>query len=162
MTITIVPMTQAYARMIPEWRYEGIYSFYNHNEENADAYMDGTHFAALNTSDEFIGYFCFGFEARIPTVEVNVYEDDCLDIGLGLRPDLCGKQHGQSFLSAGMKYAQQTFCAQTLRLSVAVFNERAIKVYKKAGFSVVREVTNAYFKNQFLIMRCIICDCPYN
>ncbi|MCL2362617.1 MAG: GNAT family N-acetyltransferase [Defluviitaleaceae bacterium] len=151
----IVPMTKEYARLISLWKYEGKYSFYNQSEGNIEGYMDGTHFSYTNEDGKLIGYFCFGKEARIPTVEEDIYDDDFLDIGLGLRPDMCGRQIGLAFFNDGLDYAQRVFNTKKFRLSVAVFNERAIKVYIKAGFCVTQEVTNSYFKNKFFIMNCI-------
>jgi len=154
MHINIVEMTEEYAKKISRWKYKGIYSFYDHNDSNIAGYMDGTHFACVNVDRDLIGYFCYGSDARIPTVEENTYDDDFLDIGLGLRPDICGKGHGLSFFLKGINYAQMRYSTKNFRLSVAVFNERAIKLYTNAGFYVEQEVTNSYFQNKFLIMKC--------
>jgi len=151
----IIAMTKEYSRLISLWKYEGEYSFYDENEENPEGCMDGTHYACTNKAGELIGYFCYGEDARIPTVENYIYDDGFLDVGLGLRPDLCGKQMGLSFFSAGLEYAQKMFNTTHFRLSVAAFNERAIKVYKKAGFAIEQEVTNSRFKNKFFIMKYI-------
>ena len=151
----IVAMTTEHARAISLWKYDGIYSFYDHSESNVEGYMDGTHFVCTNESGDLIGYFCFGEDARIPTIEENVYNDGFLDVGLGLRPDLCGKKLGASFLKMGLDYAQKTFNTKWFRLSVAAFNERDVKVYAKVGFYIEREVTNSYFKNKFIIMKCV-------
>ena len=153
--IDISTMTTEHARLISCWKYNGVYSFYDHNENNVEGYMDGTHFACMAESGELIGYFCFGENARIPTIEENVYDDGFLDVGLGLRPDLCGKKYGPAFLDKGIDYAQQKFNTKCFRLSVASFNERAIKVYTKAGFYVECEVTNSYFMNKFFIMKAV-------
>ena len=148
----IAPMTAAQAAAISQWQYGGIYAFYSHRPKNAADLLDGTHFAVTDADDALLGFFCFGADARIPTLEEGVYDADALDIGLGMRPDLCGQHAGLPFLLRGLAYAQQTHRPNCFRLSMAAFNERAIKVYARAGFSVAREVTNAYFKNKFLIM----------
>ena len=150
--MTITYMTEEYARAISLWIYDDKYSFYDHNESIIAEYMDGTHFACINADEELIGYFCFGTDARIPTKESDVYNEDILDIGLGLRPDLCGKGHGLLFLNSGLSYAHKRYGTNQFRLSVAAFNERAIKVYRKAGFFEKHEVTNSHFKNKFIIM----------
>jgi len=151
--LIVVPMTKPHAQSISLWKYENEYSFYNANEENIDGYMDGTHYACISENDELIGYFCFGKEAQIPTVEENVYDEASTDIGLGLRPDLCGKGMGLSFFNVGLNYAETALNITSLRLSVAAFNERAIKLYKNAGFVTEGEVTNSYYKNKFLVMK---------
>jgi len=147
----IIEMTMEYAEAISLWKYDGIYSFYDQDENDAVGFMDGTHFVYIKDG-ELIGYFCFGAEARIPTVEENVYDNEFLDIGLGLRPDLCGKGYGLSFFQSGLDHADTLHNTRNFRLSVAAFNERAIKLYEKAGFIIDREVTNSYFNNKFFIM----------
>ncbi len=150
--LRIAGMSPENASGIARWRYEGIYSFYDHNGQAPDSYLDGTHFACMDEYENLIGYFCFGEDARIPTVEQNVYEDGFMDVGLGLKPELCGKGLGSSFLKLGLDYAREHLGCKRFRLSVAAFNERAVKVYRKAGFSIDREVTNSYFKNKFYVM----------
>ena len=146
-------MTREYSRMISNWKYGGEYSFYDHSDQNIESFMDSTHYTCTDEDGDLVGYFCFGEDARIPTVEQNAYDGGFLDIGLGLRPDLCGQGYGLSFLENGLDFAQRTFNTKQFRLSVAAFNARAIKVYTRAGFVVEKEVTNSYFKNKFFIMK---------
>ena len=150
--LNVIPMTEEYAKAISLWKYDGEYSFYDHSENNIDGYMDGTHFACEDATGSLMGYFCFGADARIPTVEKDVYDENFLDVGLGLRPDLCGGGYGLSFLNAGLSFAQQKYRTADFRLSVAEFNRRAVKVYVRAGFQIQSEVTNSYFKNKFYVM----------
>ena len=152
--LVIKPMTKEYARQISRWKYDGVYSFYDHDEDSITECMNGTYYACTGEDGELIGYFCYGKAAQIPTVEKNVYDDEYLDIGLGLRPDVCGKGLGYSFMNKGLDYAQQVFGTKHFRLSVAVFNERAIKLYKKVGFCTECEVTNSYSMKKFIIMTC--------
>lgn len=146
----LVPMNKAYAKEMSHWSYGGEYSFYDRNG-NTD-YPEGEAFACLDERGDLAGQFHFGEDARIPTVEQDVYSPGYLDIGLGLRPDLCGKGLGEEFVRLGMKLGREKFSGHRFRLSVACFNRRAIKVYERCGFSVVREVTNSYFQNKFYIM----------
>jgi hypothetical protein len=55
-------------------------------------------------------------------------------VGLRLRPDLRGKGLGHGFLVAELGFLRRSFCPEVFRLSVATFNERAIKVYEGVGF----------------------------
>lgn len=128
----------------------GEYSFYDRNGETD--YPEGEAFACLDETGKLAGHFHFGEDARIPTVEENVYAPGYLDIGLGLRPDLCGQGLGEEFLKLGLAFGKAQFSARRFRLSVACFNLRAVKVYERCGFAVDRKVTNSYFKNQFYIM----------
>ena len=153
--LNFTAMTEEYARQICCWTYDGEYSLYDHNEADIAGYMDGTHYACTNAGGELIGYMCFGKDAQIPTIEENVYDDEFLDVGLGLRPDVCGKGFGSFFLSKGLDYAQEIFGKGHFRLSVAGFNERAIKVYMKMGFAIEREVTNSHSNKKFFVMKCV-------
>lgn len=146
----IVPMTAEYAREMSLWKYGGEYSFYDRNGETD--YPEGEAFACLDETGKLAGHFHFGEDARIPTLEENVYAPGYLDIGLGLHPDLCGQGLGEEFLKLGLAFGKAQFSARRFRLSVACFNLRAVKVYERCGFAVDRKVTNSYFKNQFYIM----------
>jgi RimJ/RimL family protein N-acetyltransferase len=58
-----------------------------------------------------------------------------VEIGLGLRPELTGRGLGAEFFHAGVAFARSRFPSHPISLNVAAFNERAIKVYERAGFS---------------------------
>lgn len=60
---------------------------------------------------------------------VNKIDDQTFDIGLGMRPDLTGKGKGFGFLEEGINFVKTTYKPERITLSVATFNERAIKVY---------------------------------
>ena len=66
---------------------------------------DGNTYALLNSSEELIGFYQFGAEARIPAAE-DAYGPGYTDMGLGLRPDLCGLGFGGSFCLSGVRFAR--------------------------------------------------------
>lgn len=154
--LTIVPMLQKHASEIAKWKYEGIYSFYNRTNEITsidDAEIPiANSFVAYDNDGILVGHFHFGPDGQIPTIENYEYNLNYLDIGLGLRPDLCNQGFGVHFVTLGIKFANTKYNATKFRLSVAAFNERAIKVYERIGFNKVCKVTNSYFKNKFYIM----------
>ena len=151
--IIVSEMVAGYARFISTWTYDGIYSLYNHSKDFANECMDGNHFVFTGKDGELLGYFCFGTEARIPTTESNVYDDDFLDMGLHIKPDLCGKKLGILFINACLEFAQEKYGTSRFRATVASFNERAKMLCTKAGFCVEREVTHFAIKNKFTIMK---------
>lgn len=123
------PMDQDWARAIAGWHYEGIYAFYDMEQDAGDleelldpnSWKDHT-YAVTDDQGDLVGFFCFE-----PQKEGVV-------IGLGLRPDLTGRGWGQSFLEAGLELAREKYRPAAFLLSVATFNQRAIHVYRKAGF----------------------------
>ena len=125
--LTIRPLTQAEAESIAGWRYPGEYSFYDHDADPGDRdellhHRGDQYFAALTPSGELVGFLQFK-----PA-------DDAVEIGLGLRPDLTGRGLGGEFLAQGLAFAKQHYGVNRITLAVAAFNQRAIRVYERAGF----------------------------
>ena len=124
-------LSQEEAEAISEWRYPEPYSFYNWTadpddlRELLDPSLRGeAYWAVKNEAGELVGHFSF-----------KPKDEQTVEVGLGLRPDLIGRGLGGSFLAAGLEFAQTQFAPARFVLSVATFNERAIKVYERAGFA---------------------------
>lgn len=146
------PMTQSEAEHIAEqWHYDGEYAFYDvaADEEDLAEFLDPKQRAGKTFSvyreEELIGFFSF-----------NQPEAQIVDIGLGMHPDLTGKGEGQRFLKEGIDYAKDSFSPDLFTLSVAIFNERAIKVYERAGFKKIKTFMQATNGNtyEFVKMQC--------
>lgn len=154
MAYEIGPMTRPAAGQIARWTYEGEYAIYSFQpcQETLDELMSGAYVACTAPEDGLTGYFCFGQAARIPTVKPDVYPDGPVDLGLGLRPDRCGRGEGAAFLQAGLLYARRAYGPREMRLTVACFNRRAIALYTHAGFRPQRTVTHRLSNRPFLIM----------
>ena len=154
----ITPMTQPLAEEIAAWQYPGEYAVYDWREGTPlDELLDGSTYAVLNITGDLVGFYQFGQGARVPVEEDgpwggSPYREGPLDIGFGLRPDLCGLGLGKAFVLAGMKFAQEELGARSFRLTVAEFNQRARTVYGRCGFSPSRRVTQKTTGSQFLIM----------
>ena len=148
----IIPMTQELAEEIAAWEYPGEYAVYNREQDAAlDDLLDGSSYAVRNVAGDLVGFYQFGKEARVPAEE-GAYPDGPLDMGLGLRPDLCGLRLGQPFAEAGMKFAREELGAGELRLTVAEFNQRARKVYSRCGFFSIRRVVHTATGDSYLVM----------
>ena len=152
----IVPRLERHEEILSRWRYEGEYAFYNPQEpfraEHPDRPVGEDMFIWLGADGEVLGHVSYGPDGQIPTVEGYEYPVDALDVGLGLRPDLCGRGLGAEFAARCLRFGRERYGAGRFRLSVAAFNKRAVKCYQKVGFSVEREVTHLFLHNQFYIM----------
>ena len=130
MTFKFEVMTQDQAEDISyNWHYDGKYSFYNMeaDEEDLQEFVDpelrgDSKFAVMENSD-LIGFF-----------SVTKVNDLTFDIGLGMRPDLTNKGKGWEFINAGLAFIKKKYNPSKITLSVATFNQRAIKVYRRLGF----------------------------
>lgn len=125
-------------KQIMKWRHQEPYSIYNMDEtdECLDELLNGSYYSVADSQDSLIGYFCYGKSAQVAAGNAfGAYSNDSYtDIGLGIRPDLCGKGLGLGFLEEGMAFSRREFSVEKFRLTVAGFNERAIKVYERTGF----------------------------
>jgi [ribosomal protein S18]-alanine N-acetyltransferase len=126
-------MTQKEAEDIAYgWHYDGDYVFYDmeSDEEDLAEFLDPasrgeTVFTVLK-EDSVTGFF-----------SVSKPEEGICDIGLGMRPELTGNGMGSDFLKAGLSFVINEFKPDKITLSVATFNQRAIRVYKKNGFTAI-------------------------
>jgi ribosomal-protein-alanine N-acetyltransferase len=126
-------MAQADAEAVAGWRYPEPFSFYDWtaDEDDLAELLDPdlrgeAYFAVEDDEGQLVGYFSFKPEGRT------------LVVGLGLRPDLTGRGLGGGFFAAGLDYGRERFAPERFSLAVATFNERAIKVYERAGFERAR------------------------
>lgn len=139
MQFTFTPITAGDAREIMTWRYEEPYNIYNLEEEDDPAEMldrRSPYYAVRDEQGQLIGFFAYGSSAYVwDGGEPHLYsEGKTITIGLGMRPDLTGRGLGLAFVEAGLDFARKHFAPERFRLYVLTFNERAIRVYERAGF----------------------------
>lgn len=124
------PLSQENALIIADsWKYEGDYAFYDMTSDPEDyaEFVSETernlnpHFQAI-MDDELAGFFCI------------IDESSETEIGLGLRPNLCGQHLGKEFVRQILAYVDKHYTFSQLIMNVATFNQRAIKTYKACGF----------------------------
>lgn len=123
MEIRIEPASVETQELLASWRYPAPYDFYDGDAEpilNPERYYE-----ARDGEGDVIGFYYF--ETKPPD----------LDYGLGLRPDLTGRGLGLDFFRTGLAFAHERYRPERVFLHVAAFNERARRVYERAGFRVV-------------------------
>lgn len=143
-------MNKGYAEEIAKWRYDGIYAFYDMDQDREDlgelldpANWENRYFAALNENRELAGYFIYEFP------------DGIMRIGLGLKPQLTGKGLGKEFVLQGIGFGVKHFSYKndSIDLLVAAFNKRAIKVYEKIGFTRIKNFIQETNEGQYEFIR---------
>lgn len=136
MNFNFKKMQKKYAKEILKWHYDGKYSFYDmeFDKEDLEDFLEiiendnwDNYYVAVDEEENLIGMFTYNFNM------------DVMEIGLGLKPSLTGKGIGEHYVKAGIEYGllELGFEGKQIKLSVANFNNRAIKVYKKIGFKEV-------------------------
>ena len=127
--MTIAPMRQPEAVEIADrWKYPGEYAFYDMTadpedyEEIVTPEKRGNRYFSVFDGDDLTGFFC-------------VEQDGAdVEIGLGLRPGLTGQGRGKAFLEEILRFVRENYSFEKIKLDVVSFNQRAIKVYERAGF----------------------------
>jgi ribosomal-protein-alanine N-acetyltransferase len=144
------PMNESHAQAIANWHYEGIYAFYDMDQDLADmAELLDPHnwadkyYTVVNEYEELVGFFSFE------------KEDEEIVVGLGMKPDCTGKGLGQAFVAAGLEFARQKFHPTSFSLSVATFNQRAIRVYEQVGFKPDGVFMNETNGSQYEFLRMV-------
>ncbi len=94
MELVFRPLTQIHALEISnDWKYDDIYSFYDMtaDAEDYEEFIDedlrnkNDHYEALE-NNELVGFFCV------------IQENTSIEIGLGMKPNICGKGKGKQFV----------------------------------------------------------------
>lgn len=138
MNLKVIPMNHSVALKILSWRYKPPYDLYNivPNDEEVNEKLNGSYQAIFDKDKQIIlGFFCTGLSAQVPAGKAaGVYKEQYIDIGLGMSPEYTGKGCGTEFLSFIIKELKQRHPDSLLRLTVSVFNKRAIRLYEKMGF----------------------------
>ena len=146
-----ISMNDEYANeIVANWHYDGTYSFYDMTADEEDlkifterGYWENMIFAVLDEFDDLIGWSPFFIEDKI------------LWLSLGLKPELTGLGLGAEFVSECVEFAQSRYKLdkQPIKLEVALFNQRVIKVYKKVGFRVSGRVTKDTNGGKFIFLQ---------
>lgn len=150
MRFHFLPMTAEHAACILNWKYPPPYDLYDYDKA-AEHILDSagwgkTLFAALDETGALAGELTLGFLDRddewvsLDDMQAGRLEGCILWIGFGLRPDLTGQGLGLDFINACAEFAvqfarrQYRYSGANIGLGVYQFNQRAIKVYERAGF----------------------------
>jgi ribosomal-protein-alanine N-acetyltransferase len=159
MELYFAPVTEGDAQAILAWRYDPPYAAYNASageSSGADYTAElldrrSPYFAMRLVSgadwerEPPAGFFAFGSACEVGAepdapAEPHLYRaDGSITIGLGLRPNLTGSGLGLPFVEAGLALARERFHPTLFRLFVYAWNQRAIMVYERAGFTVVSQ-----------------------
>ena len=107
------------------------------------------YYAVIDAHGDLIAYRCFGVDAQVPG---GYYPADALDTGGGMRPDLTGQGLGLPVLLAGLASGKQLFAPRAFRVTVAAFNQRALKVVGRAGFQPIQQFTRQSDGSVFVVL----------
>lgn len=156
MQLFIDQMNEEASNDILTWQYDRPYDFYNNErtDEALQEILDGSYYRMNDENNVLIGFFCIGANAKVPAGnEFGVYNEDLVDMGVGMNPTYVGKGNGFEFCMHVIRFIQEHYPNKAIRLTVATFNERAIHLYEKLGFVSEEKFQTLFAQFQTMIRR---------
>ena len=155
MSFLFRPLDENSATTILAWKYAPPYDIYNLiSPEPADTlhYLldpQNAFYGMYDQQDRLEAFCSFGPDGQVFGGD---YTTPALDIGLGVRPDLTGQGHGPDYVNAVIDFANSTYAPQRLRVTIAAFNNRALRVWEKAGFQRMQKFRGGWENTDFVIL----------
>jgi ribosomal-protein-alanine N-acetyltransferase len=155
MSFTFRPLDEQSARTILQWKYEAPYDIYNlssSDPEDTVRYLldpQNAFYGIHGQQGQLEAYCSFGPDGQVSGGD---YSIPALDIGLGLHPDLTGQGYGSDYARAVIQFAHSTYSPEQLRVTIAAFNGRAMRVWEKAGFQRVQRFQGGWENIEFVIL----------
>ena len=114
------------------WKYDGKYAMYNLSDHE-QMRREQCGFFNPEKEEEYCGTWedgeLVGFVHVCPGIQK-------ITIGLGVRPELCGKHDGTTILKLVCEEVEKQYPCRLLCLYVRSWNQRAIKCYQNVGFRI--------------------------
>lgn len=148
-------MSSIDAKEISLWSYPKPYELYSFDgSDEIITELLGGEYKAVYSHEELFGYYCTSKSAQVPIKEsVDFYAAlAAVDFGLGMKPCNTAKGKGKEFVNFILSCVRRDFPNRVIRLTVASFNKRAIKVYSSLGFKKVHDFARPLNEMKFMIM----------
>lgn len=123
--------TEEEKHIISEWKYDGKYAVYN-NISYKEQIEKKRGFA--NPKNNFYS-FCDG--AKIIGYINLIEEETEVFFGIGVNPDYCNQGYGTQICKTACNISHQLYPEKPVCLEVRIWNIRAVKCYKNAGFRII-------------------------
>lgn len=155
MHLKVQPLNECDAWEITRWSYDAPYDFYNLSpseiEQNVHYFLDirNNFYGIFEVQENFVGYCSFGQDGQVLGGD---YDEQGLDIGMGIRPELTGQGQGVRYVEAVLDFARQMFAPALFRVTIAELNQRAVRVWQKAGFHIIKHFKHPSQNLSFVIL----------
>jgi len=155
MNISFTVLDREHAKEITSWRYDEPYAIYDYRDQSSNdviGYLTdpANQIFAVLSDNELIGFRSFGPDGR---VSGGTYDDSYLDTGGGLRPDLTGRGLGARIICKGIEFGTREFETERFRVTIAAFNQRALRVCSRVGFTEDHRFHRATDDKEFVVMK---------
>lgn len=155
LNISYCPADEKSAREYLQWQYEPPYDIYNCSPDKIEKIIPynidpaNNIYAMFDQVNQLIGYCSYGKDARVSGGD---YSEEALDIGMMIRPSLTGQGRGSDFARDVIHNGSRLFGPRKMRVTIAAFNRRAVRVWEKNGFRQTQTFKRERDGMDFIIM----------
>jgi len=155
MNINYRPADEKLTREFLEWQYEPPYDIYNCPPDQVEKIVRynidplNNVYAMFNEDNQLVGYCSYGRDAQVPGGD---YSEAALDIGMMIKPELTGQGLGAMFAEGVIKNGVDKYKPRKLRVTIAAFNKRAIRVWEKNDFQQTQIFKRSKDGMEFVIL----------
>jgi ribosomal-protein-alanine N-acetyltransferase len=152
--LTFSAMGVEAARAICGWKYPSPYNVYTIDESDAIHQINymvhpTNKFQAIYHGSRLCGFMSVGKDAHVMGGD---YREESLDIGMGLLPEIAGRGMDSWYVSKVIEHVKGEYDPKTMRVTIAEFNERAIRVWVKNGFQVTQRFRGGRDAQIFVVL----------
>ena len=156
-------LTEPMAMEALTWRYPPPFDFYDPPDEISTEMIatllsdDSPQYGVFDERNLFIGMGSVGFDAQVPGGD---YTEPATDIGIGLRPDACGRGLGRKVIAAFMAFLEERAGPAAYRATIADFNQRSLKSFLALGFTETTRFTTTRYETPqawVIVMKPVAC-----
>jgi ribosomal-protein-alanine N-acetyltransferase len=155
MDVYFSPMDEDSARQIALWQYDPPWDVDNIPAEKIEQHLDSvfgpanTFYCMREAQGHLCGYVSLGDDGQVPGGD---YGQSAIDIGMGIRPELTGKGNGEKFVVSIIEFIIEKYTPDRLRVTIAEFNPRAQKVWRKNKFQATQRFIRVTDGMPFILM----------
>jgi len=155
MTLSFRRLDKKSASAILDWKYDPPYDIYNLASPDPEATLkylldpQNAFYGICGQQGQLNAYSSFGPDGQVPGGD---YSAPALDIGLGIRPDLTRQGQGPEYVKVVIDFTCRTYRPDRLRVTIAAFDKRALRVWEKAGFQLVQKFRGGWANMEFVIL----------
>lgn len=147
--VRIRPMTPDDAARVAGWQYPDRWSVYDLPSSSTILDELDSYWAVTDGEDTLVGFVCEGSAARVDGLTA---DQDVVDVGVGMDPDLVGQGGGRVFGNAVLAHFGRHHPGRPLRAVIQSWNVRSQRFAAALGFAFVGELTQGGQRTAYRIL----------
>jgi RimJ/RimL family protein N-acetyltransferase len=143
------PIAKKNAAKIASWRYPPPYELYNMRGDGSEFLDPRLNYHVWRIRGHAKAFLCWGTDAQVPGYS---YDEERLDVGWGLAPEMVGHGLGKLLVLSVLQFVGECTARERFRATVADFNERCRRACRNSGFREVAAFESSFSGRRFIVM----------